>query len=81
MDAIWNSSKLLDTEEGPNGKFSSSERMMLWTVGRLDGISRRQDRCCLTDEHPDEIPGRSDGCKGSDYTVLKSTQNLLETYL
>jgi hypothetical protein len=28
-DASWNNSKLLDTEEGPNGKFSSSEWMML----------------------------------------------------
>jgi hypothetical protein len=48
--------------------------MMLWTVGRPDGISRRPDGCFLTDERPD-------GCKGSDYTVLKSAQNLLETYL
>jgi hypothetical protein len=29
MDASWNSSKLLDTEEGLNGKFSLSGRMML----------------------------------------------------
>jgi hypothetical protein len=28
-DARWNSSKVLDTEEGPDGRFSSSERMML----------------------------------------------------
>jgi hypothetical protein len=27
--ATWNSSKLLDIEEGPDGKFSSSGRMML----------------------------------------------------
>jgi hypothetical protein len=44
-DASWNSSKLLDKEEGPDGKFSSSEQMMLWTVGRSDGISRRPDGC------------------------------------
>jgi len=29
MDASWSSSKLLDTGEGPDGKFSSSGRMML----------------------------------------------------
>jgi len=28
-NASWNSSKLLDTEEGPEGKFSSSGKMML----------------------------------------------------
>jgi hypothetical protein len=28
-DASWSSSKLLNTEEGPDGKFSSSRRMML----------------------------------------------------
>jgi hypothetical protein len=38
-----NSSKLLDIEEGLDGKFSSSERKMLWTIGRPDGISRRPD--------------------------------------
>jgi hypothetical protein len=55
--------------------------MMLWRVGRSDGISRRPDGCCLTDERPDGIPLRLDGCKGSDYIVLKSAQNLLETYI
>jgi len=35
--------KLLDTEEGPDRKVSSSGRMMLWTVGRLDGMVRRPD--------------------------------------
>jgi hypothetical protein len=30
-------------EEGPDGKFSSSERMMLWTVGHPDGMTRRPD--------------------------------------
>jgi hypothetical protein len=39
------SSKLLDTEEGQDGKFSSSGRMMLWIVGLPDGISRRPDDC------------------------------------
>jgi hypothetical protein len=43
MDASWNNSKFLDTEEGLDGKFSSFERMMLWTVGRPDGMSRRPD--------------------------------------
>jgi hypothetical protein len=28
-NASWNSSKVLDTEEGSDGKFSSSEQMML----------------------------------------------------
>jgi len=45
MDASWSSSNLLDTEEGPDKKFSSSGQMMLWTVGRPDGISRRPDGC------------------------------------
>jgi hypothetical protein len=54
---------------------------MLWTVGRPNGISRRPNGCCLIDERPDGIPHRPDVCKGSDYTVLKSAQNLLETYL
>jgi hypothetical protein len=44
-DARWNSSKLLDIEEGLDGNFSSSRRMMHWTVGRSDGISRRLDGC------------------------------------
>jgi len=43
MDASWSSSKFLNIEEGSDGKFSSSERMILWTVGRPDGISRRPD--------------------------------------
>jgi hypothetical protein len=72
---------LLYPEEGPDGKFSSFGRMMLWTVGRQDGVSRRLVGCCSTDECPDGIPRSPDGCKGSDYTVLKSTENLLETYL
>jgi hypothetical protein len=46
--------------------------MMLWKVGRPDGISRCLDICGLTNERPDGIPRRSHGCKGSDYTVLKS---------
>jgi hypothetical protein len=64
---------------------------MLWTIECLDGISRRPDGCCLTDERPDGccltderpdgIPRRPVGWKGSNYTVLKSVQNLLETYL
>jgi hypothetical protein len=45
MNANYNSSKLLDTEEGPDEKFLSSERMILWTVVRPDGISRRPDGC------------------------------------
>jgi hypothetical protein len=87
-DASRSSSKLLNIGEGPDGKFSSSRWMMLWTVGHPDGISRSPNRCCLIDERPDGIPRcsdgipcRPDGCKGSDYTVLKSVQNLLETYL
>jgi len=46
-NASWNSSKVLDTEEGPEGKFSSSRQMMLgqlsvkaeyhvvWTIQRI----------------------------------------------
>jgi len=55
--------------------------MMFWIVGHPDGISRRPDECCLSDERPDGIPRRPDECKGSDFTVLKSAQNLLERYL
>jgi hypothetical protein len=44
-DASWSSSKFLDIKEGPGGKFSSSGWMMLWTVGRPDGISCRLDGC------------------------------------
>jgi hypothetical protein len=44
-DASWSSSKLLDTKEGPDEKFSSSGRMMLWTVGHSDGISHHPDSC------------------------------------
>jgi hypothetical protein len=36
-------SKLLDTEEGPDEMFSLSGRMMLWTVGHPDGMTRRPD--------------------------------------
>jgi hypothetical protein len=43
MDGSWSSSKLLDTEEGPDGNFSLSRRMMLLTVGRPDSISRCLD--------------------------------------
>jgi hypothetical protein len=42
-DANWSSSKLLDTKEGPNRKFSSSGLMKLWTAGRLDGMTRHLD--------------------------------------
>jgi hypothetical protein len=72
MDASWNSSKLLDTEEDPDEKFSSSGCMMLQTVRRPDGISHHPNGCCLTDERTDIIPRRPDGCKGSNYTILKS---------
>jgi len=42
-NASWSSSKLLDTEEDSDRNFSSSRQIMLWTVGRPDGISRRPD--------------------------------------
>jgi hypothetical protein len=42
-DISWSSSKLLGTKEGLDGKFSSSGRMMVWTVGRPDGMTRRPD--------------------------------------
>jgi hypothetical protein len=45
IGASWSSSKLLDIEEGLDGKISPSRRMMLWTVGRPDGISCRPDGC------------------------------------
>jgi hypothetical protein len=51
MDASWNNLKLLDTEEGLDGKFLSSGWMMLWTVEHLDGITRRPDVYKGTDQH------------------------------
>jgi hypothetical protein len=42
-DASWSRSNLLDTEEGPDGKFSSFRWMMLWIVGRRDGMTRSLD--------------------------------------
>jgi hypothetical protein len=51
MDASWNNLKLLDTEEGLDGKFLSSGWMMLWTVEHLDGITRRPDGYKGTDQH------------------------------
>jgi hypothetical protein len=44
MDASWNSSKFLDTDGRPDGKFSLSRRMLL-TDERPDGIPCRSDRC------------------------------------
>lgn len=63
--ASWNSSKLLDTGEGPDGqKVLIVQTDDTWIVERPNCISRR-----------------SDGCKGSDFFDSKSVQNLLETYL
>jgi hypothetical protein len=45
MDVSWNSSKVLDTEEGPDGKFSPLGRMMLWIVEHPNGIIRHPDGC------------------------------------
>jgi len=56
-DASWSSSKLLDTEEGPDGKFSSFGRML------------------LTDERPEGIPRRPNGCKGTELTNLNSVES------
>jgi len=33
--------------------------------------SRRSDECCLTDERPDGIPRRLDGCKGFELHCLE----------
>jgi hypothetical protein len=44
-DATWNSSKLLNIEDGLDGKFLSFGRMMLWTVEHPDEISHHPDRC------------------------------------
>jgi hypothetical protein len=51
-DANFNCSKLLDTDARPDGKFSSSRRML------------------LTEELPDKIPRRPDGCKGTELLKL-----------
>jgi hypothetical protein len=44
MDAILYSSKFLDTDGRPNGKFSSSGRMLL-TEERPEGIPRCPNGC------------------------------------
>jgi hypothetical protein len=48
-DASWNSSKLLDTKDGSDGKFSSFGRMMLWTIERPDSIPYSLDDCKRSD--------------------------------
>jgi hypothetical protein len=44
-NSSWSSLKLLDIDEGPDGKFSSLGRMMLWIVKCPDGISRCPNGC------------------------------------
>jgi hypothetical protein len=36
-------------------------------------------RMLLTDEHPNGLQGRPDGCLGSDFSELESAQNFLGT--
>jgi hypothetical protein len=44
--------------------------------GGLDGIAMSSGWMLLTDERSDVISSRSDGSLGSDFSELKSTQNL-----
>jgi len=55
-----------------------SERMQpgivrsFWTqMGVQTERSRHPDKCCLTDERPDGIPRRPDGCKGLELHCLE----------
>jgi len=42
--------------------------------------SCRPYKWCLTDKRPDGIQRRPNGCKGTELTVLNSTQSLLEAH-
>jgi hypothetical protein len=51
------------------------------TDGRSDGIATPSGRMLRTDEHPDVILGPPGGCLGSNFSILKSTYNLLEAHI
>jgi hypothetical protein len=53
---------------------------LLDTDGRPDGKFSSSGQMLLTEERPDEIPRRSDGCKGIELTDLNSPQSLLEAH-
>jgi hypothetical protein len=50
------------------------------TDGSLDGKFSSSGRMLRTEERPDGIPRRPDGCKGTELTDLNSTQSLLEAH-
>jgi hypothetical protein len=53
---------------------------LLDTQGRQDGKFWSSGWMLLTEEHPDGIPHRPDGCKGTELTDLNSAQSLLEAH-
>jgi len=53
---------------------------LLDTDGRLDGKFSSSGQILLTDERPDKIPRRPDGCKGTKMTDLNSALSLLEAH-
>jgi hypothetical protein len=80
-DASLNCSKLLDTDGRPNGKFSSSVRMMLWQKGVRTGI-----HVLRTDDTLDSWVSRRDDTssgrwRGTEFSDLQTVQNLLEALM
>jgi hypothetical protein len=59
---------------------SWSSSKLLDTDGHLDGKFSSFGWMLLTDECPNGIPRRPEGCKGTELTNLKSTQSLLEAH-
>jgi hypothetical protein len=53
---------------------------LLHTDGRPNGKFSSSGRTLLTDEHPDGIRRRPDGCKVTKLTDLNSSQCLLEAH-
>jgi hypothetical protein len=60
----------------PDGCNLDSSKL-LDTDGSPDGIAMSSGRMLLADERPDVILSRLDGCLGSNFSDLESTQNLL----
>jgi hypothetical protein len=64
MDASWRSSKLLDTKEGLDGKFSLSGRMMLWQLSvRIEYHVFRTNYHVFRTDKRDPISLKNEGSK------------------
>jgi hypothetical protein len=59
---------------------TSSGWLALWTDGRPDRMFSSSGRMLLTEERPEGIPRRPDGCKGIELTDLNSAQSILEAH-